>query len=909
MGAVYRAYQVSMDRNVAVKLLAPKYTEDHVFVERFLKEARASAMLNHPNIVQAIDVGRAEGHCYFVMEFVEGCTLTVLLRQKGKIPALEACGIIDQVARALEHANRHGMLHLDVKPGNIMITPTGLAKLGDFGLARHMEDEDTLYAHKQVVFGTPPYMSPEQIKGIADLDTRTDIYSLGVTFYELVTGRNPFTASSNKETLRKVRAGNVEPAHEVEPSVPLDVSLVIAKMMSRNRDGRYADPTELLVDLDALSRLQPPPILHNLPLPKASVSALAEASRKRRYLIAAAITVVALIILAVIPTVVLTVLITRDSATRPPRPPVTQPDSGASGRPPATPDEDSFREPFGKCLAEAEMLMEQERFGEALILYEGFISKHKNIPAAKRWVEEAGRAAVGVKERGKRRAETLALEADVVLKRNDFITANALCDRIQEFGLENTEAIANAARQQIRKAEAIAGRRLERELRRIARAEFEALRTKVASLVKAERFEDAVAEYNQFLSKRRYAPEHPSARKELKCVAALAQAKSFILEGAKKSAGYTLCKPAGRAAVAGTRNGNVIIRMNGTTKSVSLRELAEADLAALAKIGARGKSAASVGLALLLQSQCRDLEALPHFATARLANHGKLPQWLADFEQAALLQAVTAELDAKHPHSALKLLRLFKRRYGRTPFYRRHIPEVRTAIAGVKAQIYAGMKPVEAGYFRDSRKKEVFLPSFYIGTHEVTNAEYAEFLQYIEKTGDISYDHPTQPASKKGHVPLEWKTRGQARPTHPVVGVDWYDAHAYARWHGMRLPTEQEWEKAARGTDGRKYPWGNSWRKDVCNARPPVVIRTDRDLPSDVMPVGSFPKGNSPYGSTDIIGNAREWVAVKAGSSTPHAPVRGGSFKDPVGRSLLERCSRDLATGFRCAMDPIPDVP
>ena len=128
MGAVYRAYQISMDRVVAVKVLAGKFTEDTVFVERFQKEARAAARLNHPNIVQAIDVAESDGHWYFVMEFVEGSALSALLRERGKLPPLEACGLIVQIARALEHASRFGMLHLDVKPGNIMVTPAGCAK-------------------------------------------------------------------------------------------------------------------------------------------------------------------------------------------------------------------------------------------------------------------------------------------------------------------------------------------------------------------------------------------------------------------------------------------------------------------------------------------------------------------------------------------------------------------------------------------------------------------------------------------------------------------------------------------------------------------------------------------------------------------------------------------------------------
>ena len=910
MGSVYRAYQVSMDRTVALKLLASKYTEDRVFVERFLKEARAAAMLNHPNIVQAIDAGEAEGQYYFVMEFVEGATLTALLRQRGRIPSLEACGIVIQVARALEHSDRHAMLHLDVKPGNIMFTPTGLAKLGDFGLARHVEDEDTLYAHKRVVFGTPPYMSPEQIKGIADLDARTDIYSLGVTFYEMVTGRNPFAASSNKETLRKVRAGHVGPADEVEPSVPHDVSLVIAKMMSPDREDRYADPTELLVDLDALSRLQPPPVLHNLPLPKRE--AVAARSTPRRRVTATVVTVVALVILAVIPAVLITTLITSESAG-----PQGDGNVASGNADPPRPDEDSFKKSFGECVAKAEILMEHERFGEALMEYEGFIAKYENASAAKLSVEEAGRAITGVKARARQRAETLVLRVEMVLKRDDFDAATALCDQIQEFGLEETEAITTATRKRIRQAEEVAGSRLEQERRRIAKAELAALRKELTACVKEERFADGIERCKKFLATPLFDSQHPTVRGQLRWVAALDRVKNAILGGAKKSVGYALRQPAGGATVAGIRDGKIIIRTGNSEKTVNLPELAEPDLVALAKKGAAGGFPVAAGLASLLQSQGRDTEALPHFSAARAAGTEGLPSWLADFEQVSLFRGAVAELDAKHPRAALKLLRLFKRLYCRTPYYSSHTADVQAALTRVKEQIYHGMKLVKGGYFKygPGKTREVDLSRFYVDEYEVTNAEYAEFLEYLKKTGDHSCDHATQPKSKNGHVPLDWDKIGNGRPNHPVVGLDWYDAYAYARWCGKRLPTDQEWEKAARGGDGRKYPWGDSWQKDLCNARPRVIMGNEEGLPTDVMPVGSFPDGISPHGCADMAGNAREWIGGDGPESSERGVARGGSFMDPAGkcyttsRFIRERLSRDNATGMRCAMDPIPDTP
>ena len=212
------------------------------------------------------------------------------------------------------------------------------------------------------------------------------------------------------------------------------------------------------------------------------------------------------------------------------------------------------------------------------------------------------------------------------------------------------------------------------------------------------------------------------------------------------------------------------------------------------------------------------------------------------------------------------------------------------------------------------------LPLFYMDAHEVTNAQYARFLDYCNENPDHSFfDHLLQPPWKKDHVPLNWDELSKGRPNYPVVGVDWYDAFAYANWLGKRLPTDAEWEKAARGTDGRKYPWGNEWEpvlgQRMCNG-PPTIARTAADIPSGVVAVGSFPRGNSPYGLTDMAGNAREWIGDEAGSvSEPTAACRGGSFADPISMCTttasvkLPRETRDEMTGFRCAADPITDTP
>jgi serine/threonine-protein kinase len=195
MATVYKARQVSLDRLVAIKVLPRKYTKNQQFVERFYAEGRAAAKLNHPNIVGALDVGKAGEFHYFVMEHVEGHTVFDHINDHGRYEEQEALEIARHVGRALEHAHEQGFIHRDVKPKNIMITPEGTVKLADMGLARAVSDREAAEAEQGKAFGTPYYISPEQIRGVVDVDYRADIYGLGATLYHMLTGQVPFNGT------------------------------------------------------------------------------------------------------------------------------------------------------------------------------------------------------------------------------------------------------------------------------------------------------------------------------------------------------------------------------------------------------------------------------------------------------------------------------------------------------------------------------------------------------------------------------------------------------------------------------------------------------------------------------------------------------------------------------------------
>ncbi|CAG0973109.1 eukaryotic-like serine/threonine-protein kinase [Planctomycetaceae bacterium] len=191
MGAVFKARQLRMERWVAIKILQPELAANISVKQRFLQEARASARLNHPNVIVGIDAGEVGGLSYFAMEYVEGKTLQQLVKERGPMDERQALEVIIQVAKALEHAEKHSLVHRDIKPDNIMVTRERVAKLLDLGLAKMRVEGDVGQA-KGMAVGTPNYISPEQAMGRSDIDTRADIYSLGVTLFYVLTGRVPF---------------------------------------------------------------------------------------------------------------------------------------------------------------------------------------------------------------------------------------------------------------------------------------------------------------------------------------------------------------------------------------------------------------------------------------------------------------------------------------------------------------------------------------------------------------------------------------------------------------------------------------------------------------------------------------------------------------------------------------------
>jgi len=246
MGAVYRGYDPMLERYVAIKVLAPNLVWETDFVERFLREARAAARLKHPNIVTIYDVGQESGWYYYVMEYLEGQTLSELIQRRGPLSSEQAISILRPLADALDYAHHEGLVHRDIKPGNILLGKAGRVTLTDFGIARAAQQ--ARLTATGTIMGSPTYMSPEQTKGLS-VDSRSDQYSLAVVAYEMMSGRVPFEADSTLSLMYKVVHESPPPIRQAVPGLPAGVEVVLGQALAKKPGDRYRTVSAFIEEL------------------------------------------------------------------------------------------------------------------------------------------------------------------------------------------------------------------------------------------------------------------------------------------------------------------------------------------------------------------------------------------------------------------------------------------------------------------------------------------------------------------------------------------------------------------------------------------------------------------------------------------------------------------------------------
>ena len=272
MGAVYKARDRELDRLVALKVIRPELAQNADALHRFKQELILARQVTHRNVIRIFDLGEADGVKFITMDYIDGRDLKSLLREKGKFPPAEAAGIIEQICRALEVAHMEGVIHRDLKPQNVMIDAQGKASVMDFGIARSMEIGSGGMTQTGTLVGTPEYMSPEQAKGVK-VDARSDLFSLGIIFYELLTGNSPYKAETAMESLYKRTSEPARPPIELNSDIPQELNDIILHCLEIDKTKRFGSATEILEDLAIWRGVRPGTVAGRAPGATASVAA------------------------------------------------------------------------------------------------------------------------------------------------------------------------------------------------------------------------------------------------------------------------------------------------------------------------------------------------------------------------------------------------------------------------------------------------------------------------------------------------------------------------------------------------------------------------------------------------------------------------------------------------------------
>jgi serine/threonine protein kinase/formylglycine-generating enzyme required for sulfatase activity len=909
MGIIYKARQRGLDRIVALKVLLAGESATKDTIERFYLEAKSAAKLRHPNIVPIHEVGIHDGKHFFTMDFIHGQNLRHMIINE-KINLHWALEVTAKVARALHYAHEQGIVHRDVKPENIILDDTGEPQITDFGLAKDIGLDANL-TRAGVVMGTPAYMSPEQARGErSEIDHRTDVYSLGAVLYELLTGRQMFEFEGpiGLNSLLKTLSEDPVLPRRINPRIPREVETVVLKAIEKDPERRYEGAKEFADDIERYLTGEPimarPPSFSYRTWKKIKKYKVVSVS-----MLSALVAIVAVAVYFIGQRVEENRRIDLQVRTY----------------------LDDARQKYG----EAEFLSSKDLCNKALALRPGNQEAQSGLNKVELALEQEKklraerdakeRAVVAAQEGG--RLLNAAAEALGAGRRDDakttFFEAIRNFDRARMDDKDNEDARRGRYDAALKlgqlymqdKDYGVAAfvfsfaedlgvddknaRKLVESARKARRRmqEFDTMLSKASELMASGSWDEALRQLQIAAGF-----EGISEEKRLEVLQQIREASysMYFWEGEteRKKGNAEAAIKAYKEAEAFKTTPEVLERLKGVHCTELLREgnelLARAEYAAaLAAFDKARQYAANLDEIDKLVRRCRDTgyRRLMELAAAARASQS----W-----DEALSQA----------RKALSL----KPGDARAAQLEKDVSAARDC-PGEMVFVFSGKYPVGSAVLDDRNNpcREVLLNGFYIDRFEVTNEEYREFVVSDGYARKEYWDPEIAGAilgfsdrtGKPGPATWENGSFPAGKDKFPVTGVCWYEARAYARWKGKRLPTEEEWETAASydAAAGRKrvYPWGDDWNAANGNLKDDEVTR-----------VGSFPKDVSPAGCFDMGGNAFEWTGSVYDKD--YRVIRGGSvglsestlkrFARTTKRKCPKPSYRSPSTGFRCAESP-----
>ena len=943
MAEVYKAYQPALDRYVSIKLMHSFLAEDKNFLGRFRREAKAAAQLRHSNIVQVYDFDVMDGvYYYMVMEFIDGDTLQDKLQELAAaneiMPLDAAIHIVGEVTSALTYAHSQGMVHRDIKPSNVMITQEGHIILTDFGMAKIVSDPQ--YTTAGAIAGTPNYIPPEQGLG-KPADARSDIYSLGAMFFQMVTGRLPYQADSAVGVLLKHINDPIPIASQANPALPPDIDSIILKALAKDPDDRYQTADAFIKHLrqvetgkslpDAASPA-PPAVATSGPVERGAspFSTTPSPSPSPVTALAGAVGLVPYTLspghVAADPTDLPAVCDAKwDRAV----------DHFVKGyitdwlrdgvNHLRTAHQHGLADELELIAIRAEAIIQRIQDGDDLARNTGLEEFLESLGATPPVMDvtptRLDLSAVGVGETGQ------PVTLTITNRGRGYLFGRVVCRvpwigaKPRRFGCAAGERrivtvktdLSGLPASKIRSPDSL-------QIRSISGTQN--LQVLVDILPSVLQVDTSTLDFGA-LGQGETTQTMFTLRNS---------GRGYLIGRVRCRVPWLTASPTQFKVPAGD---NVQVEVIADSQTLSPGDVARAWALMIESNG--GNAVLGVHMQVLsprlevepaqIDLGTVDLAQPEAERNARLTVRNAGPGVLTGAVMTESDWLVIEPAGFRCRAGEAQRLRLSTTQL-RTGDFRQSVHVVSNAgvadvpvLLQVRFSMEMEMVHIPAGEFlrgsqeRDKRalasekpQRRIYLDEYWIGKYPVTNAQYAVFVEVAGRQ---------PPGHWEGGQPPE------GEENHPVVNVSWWDALAYCRWLAeltgkpYRLPTEAQWEKAARGADGRVYPWGNKWDSQKCNTREGHKRGT--------TPVGAHsPAGDSPYGCADMVGNILEWVADwyhedyyarSSVSQNPYGPssgavkvLRGGSWSTNhwgarcVSRYQGNRKATSSEAGFRCVI-------